>query len=157
MLEARRRQQAMSGIHIATHDELLGHDTALISEHTKPAVKNALERFLAAPPPVAPTRTRASRTTRSSPSGIARKPCGTAIMVDAEATRQTLFALATALAEGLSRNAIAELLGVEAGSLTPVIRQLKETGQIEQLGARPWGEVPAHGDGAGRCRGPSWG
>ena len=30
---------------------------------------------------------------------------------------------------------LAELLGVEAASLTAVIKQLKEGGQIEQLGA----------------------
>lgn len=108
---------------------------ALIAEHSNPAVKNALERFLAAPPPVAPTRTRAPRSTRSSASGTTRKPRGTAAVVDAEASRQTLLALTAAPAEGLSRNAIAELLGVEAGSLTAVIKQLKEGGQIEQLGA----------------------
>jgi hypothetical protein len=107
---------------------------ALISEHTKPAVKNALERFLAAPPPVAPTRTRAPRATRSSASGTTRKPRGSAAVVDAEASRQTLLALTAAPAEGLSRNAIAELLEVEAGSLTAVIKQLKGGGQIEQLG-----------------------
>ena len=107
----------------------------LINEHTKPAVKNALEGFLAAPPPVAPTRTRATRATRSSTSGTTRKPRGSATMVDAEATRQALLALTAAPAEGLSRNAIAELLGVEAASLTAVIKRLKETGQIEQLGA----------------------
>lgn len=55
--------------------------------------------------------------------------------MDEEASRHTLLALTAAPAEGLSRNAKAELLGVEAGSLTPVIKQLKETGQIEQLSA----------------------
>jgi hypothetical protein len=108
---------------------------ALISEHSKPAVKNALERFLAAPPPVAPTRTSAPRATRSSASGTTRKPRGTAAIVDAEASRQTLLALTASPAEGLSRNAIAELLGVEAGSITAIIKQLKDGGQIEQLGA----------------------
>ncbi|NQW38559.1 MAG: hypothetical protein HQ469_05090 [Cyanobacteria bacterium] len=43
--------------------------------------------------------------------------------------------LTAAPAEGLGRNAIAELLGVEAASLTAVIKQLKESGQLEQLGA----------------------
>lgn len=108
---------------------------ALIAEHSNPAVKNALERFLAAPPPVAPTRTRAPRATRSTASGTTRKPRGSTAVVDAEATRQTLLVLTAAPAEGLSRNAIAELLGVEADSLTAVIKQLKATDQIEQLGA----------------------
>lgn len=108
---------------------------AIIAEHSNSAVKNALERFLAAPPPVAPTRTRAPRTTRSTASGTTRKPRGGAAVVDAEATRQTLLALTAAPAEGLSRNAIAELLGVEASSLTAVIKQLKASDQIEQLGA----------------------
>lgn len=108
---------------------------ALISEHSKPAVKNALERFLAAPPPVAITRTRPPRAIRSSASGTTRKPRGTAAIVDAEASRQTLLALTASPAEGLSRNAIAELLGVEAGSITAIIKQLKDGGQIEQLGA----------------------
>jgi len=43
--------------------------------------------------------------------------------------------LTTAPAEGFARNAIADLLDVEAASLTAVIKQLKEGGQIEQLGA----------------------
>ncbi len=108
---------------------------ALIAEHSNPAVKSALERFLAAPPPMAPTRTRAPRAPRSTASGTTRKPRGTIAVVDAEATRQTLLVLTAAPAEGLSRNAIAELLGVEAVSLTAVIKQLKATDQIEQLGA----------------------
>ena len=37
--------------------------------------------------------------------------------------------------DGLGRNAIAELLDVEAAPLTAVIKQLKETVQLEQLGA----------------------
>ena len=37
--------------------------------------------------------------------------------------------------DGLGRNTIAELLDVEAAPLTAVIKQLKESGQIEQLGA----------------------
>ncbi|MEY3929811.1 MAG: hypothetical protein RLZZ516_1521 [Cyanobacteriota bacterium] len=108
---------------------------ALIAQHTKPAVKNALERFLAAPLPVAPTRTRASRSTRSTGSSAPRRPRGTAAVLDAEATRQTLFALAAAPAEGLSKNDIASVLDVEAATLTPVIKQLKASEQIEQLGA----------------------
>jgi hypothetical protein len=108
---------------------------ALIAEHSNPAVKSALERFQAAPPPVAPARTRAPRPTRSTASGATRKPRGSTAVVDAEATRQTLLVLTAAPAEGLSRNAIAELLGVEAASLTAVIKQLKATHQIEQLGA----------------------
>jgi predicted HTH transcriptional regulator len=99
-------------------------------------VKSALERFLAAPPPVAPTRTRTPRATRSTPSGTTRKPRGTAAVVAAEASRQTLLALTAAPAEGFSRNAIAELLEVEANALTAVIKQLKESGQIDQLGER---------------------
>jgi len=105
---------------------------ALITEHTKPSVQSALEQFLAAPPPVAAARTRAARSTST---GTTRRSRGTATPVDAEASRQTLFILNAAPAEGLSRNDIADLLGVEASSLTAVIKQLKETGQIEQLGA----------------------
>jgi hypothetical protein len=108
---------------------------ALIAEHTKPAVQNALERFLAAPPPVAAARTRAPRAAKSSSTGTTRRPRGSAPAVDAEASRQTLLVLTAAPAEGLGRNAIAELLGVEAASLTAVIKQLKEDGQLEQLGA----------------------
>jgi hypothetical protein len=109
---------------------------ALIAEHSKPAVQNALERFLAAPPPVAAARTRAPRAAKSSSTGTTRRPRGAAgTAVDAEASRQTLLVLTAAPAEGLGRNAIADLLDVEAASLTAVIKQLKETGQIEQLGA----------------------
>jgi hypothetical protein len=109
---------------------------ALISEHTKPAVKNALERFLAAPPPVAPTRTRASRSTRASGSSVPRRTRGTAAVVDAEATRQVLLALTAAPSDGLAKAAIADLIGLEANALTAVIKQLKESGQIDQLGER---------------------
>ena len=109
---------------------------ALIAEHSNPAVKNALERFLAAPPPVAPTRTRASRSTRSTGSSAPRRPRGTAAVVDAEATRQVLLALTAAPSDGLAKAAIADLIGVEANALTAVIKQLKESGQIDQLGER---------------------
>ena len=108
---------------------------ALLAEYSKPAVQNALERFLAAPPPVAAARTRAPRATKSSSTSTTRRPRGSAPEVDAETSRQTLLVLTAAPAEGLGRNGIAELLGVEAASLTAVIKQLKEGGQIEQLGA----------------------
>ena len=108
---------------------------ALIAEHSNPAVKSALERFLAAPPPVAPTRTRASRSTRASGSSTPRRARGSAAVVDAEATRQLLHVLTVAPGEGMSKNAIAAALEVEPGSLTAVIKQLKERGHIEQLGA----------------------
>jgi hypothetical protein len=108
---------------------------ALIAEHSKPAVQNALDRFLAAPPPVAAARTCAPRAAKSSSTGTTRRPRGSAPAVDAEASRQTLLVLTAAPAEGLGRNAIADLLDVEAASLTAVIKQLKESGQIEQLGA----------------------
>ena len=108
---------------------------ALLAEYSKPAVQNALERFLAASPPVAAARTRAPRAAKSSSTSSTRRPRGSAPEVDAETSRQTLLVLTAAPAEGLGRNAIAELLGVEAASLTAVIKQLKEGGQIEQLGA----------------------
>jgi hypothetical protein len=108
----------------------------LIAEHSNPAVKSALERFLAAPPPVAPTRTRASRSTRSTGSSAPRRPRGTAAVVDAEATRQVLLALTAAPSDGLAKAAIADLIGVEANALTAVIKQLKDSGQIDQLGER---------------------
>lgn len=108
---------------------------ALLSKYSKPAVQNALERFLAAPPPVASARTRAPRAAKSSSTGTTRRPRGSAPEVDAETSRQTLLVLTAAPAEGLGRNAIAELLAVEAASLAAVIKQLKEGGQIEQLGA----------------------
>ena len=109
---------------------------ALIAEHSNPAVKSALERFLAAPPPVAPTRTRASRSTRSSGSATPRRARGSASVVDAEATRQVLLALTAAPSDGLAKTQIADLIGVEANALTAVIKQLKESGQIDQLGER---------------------
>ena len=109
---------------------------ALISEHSNPAVKSALERFLAAPPPVAPTRTRASRSTRASGSSTPRRARGSAAVVDAEATRQVLLALTAAPSDGLAKTQIADLIGVEANALTAVIKQLKESGQIDQLGER---------------------
>jgi len=109
---------------------------ALISEHSIPAVKSALERFLAAPPPVAPTRTRASRSTRASGSSTPRRARGSAAVVDAEATRQVLLALTAAPSDGLAKTAIADLIGVEAGALIAVIKQLKESGQVDQLGER---------------------
>ena len=108
---------------------------ALLAEYSKPAVQNALERFLAASPPVAAARTRAPRAAKSSSTGATRRPRGSAPEVDAETSRQTLLVLTAAPAEGLGKNAIAELLNVEAASLTAVIKQLKEGGQIEQLGA----------------------
>ena len=49
--------------------------------------------------------------------------------------RQVLFILTAAPVEGLSKNAIAELQGVEPTALTAVIKQLKTAQQIEQLGA----------------------
>jgi hypothetical protein len=109
---------------------------ALISEHINPAVKSALERFLAAPPPVAPTRTRANRSTRASGTSTARRARGSAAVVDAEATRQVLLALTAAPSDGLAKTQIADLIGVEANALTAVIKQLKESGQIDQLGER---------------------
>jgi hypothetical protein len=109
---------------------------ALIAEHSNPAVKSALERFLAAPPPVAPTRTRASRSTRASGSSTPRRARGSAAVVDAEATRQVLLALTAAPSDGLAKTQIADLIGVEANALTAVIKQLKEGGQIDQLGER---------------------
>ncbi len=109
---------------------------ALIAEHSNPAVKNALERFLAAPPPVAPTRTRASRSTRASGSATPRRARGSAAVVDADATRQVLLALTAAPSDGLAKTQIAGLIGVEANALTAVIKQLKESGQIDQLGER---------------------
>jgi hypothetical protein len=108
----------------------------LIAEHSNPAVKSALERFLAAPPPVAPTRTRASRSKRASGSSAPRRPRGSAAVVDAEATRQVLLALTAAPSDGLAKAAIADRIGVEANALTAVIKQLKESGQIDQLGER---------------------
>jgi len=109
---------------------------ALIAEHSNPAVKSALERFLSAPPPVAPTRTRASRSTRASGSSTPRRARGSAAVVDAEATRQVLLALTAAPSDGLAKTQIADLIGVEANALTAVIKQLKESGQIDQLGER---------------------
>jgi hypothetical protein len=108
---------------------------ALLAEYSKPAVQNALERFLAASPPVAAARSRAPRAAKSSSSGTTRRPRGSAPEVDAETSRQTLLVLTAAPADGLGRNAIAELLDVEAASLTAVLKQLKESGQLEQLGA----------------------
>jgi len=107
----------------------------LIAGYSKPAVQNALERFLSASPPVAAARTRAPRAAKSSSTGTTRRPRGSAPEVDAETSRQTLLVLTAAPAEGFGRNAIAELLDVEAASLTAVIKQLKEGGQIQQLGA----------------------
>jgi hypothetical protein len=109
---------------------------ALIAEHSNPAVKSALERLLAAPPPVAPTRPRVSRSTRASGSSAPRRTRGTAAVVDAEASRQVLLALTAAPIDGLAKAAIADLIGVEASALTAVIKQLKESGQIDQLGER---------------------
>ena len=108
---------------------------ALLADYSKPAVQNALERFLASPPPVAAARTRAPRAAKSSSTDGIRRPRGSAPAVDAEASRQTLLVLTAAPAEGLGRNAIADLLDVEAASLTAVIKQLKESELIEQLGA----------------------
>ena len=105
---------------------------ALISEHTNPAVKNALERFLAAPPPVAPAKKRAKHASTGSP----RKSRSSASApADPEIIRQVLFTLTAAPDEGLSKNDIAALQGVDASALTPVIKQLKTALQIEQLGA----------------------
>jgi hypothetical protein len=109
---------------------------ALIAEHSNPAVKSALERFLAAPPPVAPTRTRASRSTRATGTSTPRRARGSTAVVDAEATRQVLLALTAAPPDGLAKTQIADLIGVEANALTAVIKQLKESGQIDQLGER---------------------
>lgn len=108
----------------------------LIAEHSNPAVKSALERFLATPPPVAPTRARASRSTRSSGTSTPRRARGSAAVVDAEATRQVLLALTAAPSDGLAKTQIADLIGLEANALTAVIKQLKESGQIDQLGER---------------------
>ena len=47
-----------------------------------------------------------------------------------------LLALTAAPSDGLAKTQIADLIGVEANALTPVIKQLKESGQIDQLGER---------------------
>ena len=107
---------------------------AMIAEHSKPALRSALERFLAAPPPAAPPRARAPRAARSSSTSSIRRPRGSTTAVDADAARQTMLVLTAAPAEGLSRNDIATALEVEPSSITPVIKHLKESGQIEQLG-----------------------
>lgn len=91
-----------------------------------------------APLRVLPPRNRLGQvlSLRANSSSALRRPRGTAAVVDAEATRQVLLALTAAPSDGLAKAAIADLIGVEANALTAVIKQLKESGQIDQLGER---------------------
>jgi hypothetical protein len=106
---------------------------ALIAENTNPAVKSALERFLAAPPPVAPARTRTPRATRSA--AAPRRTRGSSSL-DPETSRQVLLLLTAAPPDGLSRTTIASGLDLPASTLTAVIGHLRGIGHLEQVGER---------------------
>ena len=128
-LEERLWQETNNGKWLPRH--LFESDIQLlIAEYSKPAVKSALERFLAAPPPVAPAKERAKRSSSSTP----RKSRSIAAPADPELVQQVLLTLTAAPEEGLSKYAIAELQGVEPTAMSAVIKQLKKALQIEQLG-----------------------
>ncbi len=107
----------------------------VVASHTNHARSDALKRFLAAPPPLAATRARAPRATQSA-SGNTSRARRTTQSLDPELIRQVRLVLTAAPPEGLAKAAIAELHSAEEAQLTAVIKQLKESGQIEQLGQK---------------------
>jgi len=107
----------------------------VVAAHTNHARSDALKRFLAAPPPLAATRARAPRAAQSASAGTSRAR-RTSQTLDPELIRQVQLVLTAAPPEGLAKTAIAELLATEDVLLTAVIKQLKESGQIEQLGQK---------------------
>jgi hypothetical protein len=107
----------------------------VVAAHTNHARSDALKRFLAAPPPLAATRARAPRAAQSA-SGNTSRARRTTQTLDHELIRQVRLVLTAAPPEGLAKAAIAELHSAEEAQLTAVIKQLKESGQIEQLGQK---------------------
>jgi len=131
-LEERLWQQTNNGNWLPRHFSE-AEMQALIAANTNPAVKSALERFLAAPPPVAPTRTRTPRATRSA--AAPRSTRGSSSL-NPETTRQVLLLLTAAPPDGLSKTTIANGLDLPASTLTAVIVHLRGIGHLEQVGER---------------------
>ena len=117
----------------ANADEIVANIYEATSNATR---EGSLRLFLDSTPQGSPARGASGpRAARSRSTSAPRRPRASTTAIDAEAALQTMLVLTAAPAEGLGRNAIADLLDVEAASLTAVIKQLKEGGQIEQLGA----------------------
>jgi hypothetical protein len=111
------------------------HLAQVVAAHTNHARSDALKRFLAAPPPLAATRARAPRSAQSASSGtsLARRTPQT---LDPALIRQVRLVLTAAPPEGMAKATIAVLHATEEAELTAAIKQLKESGQIEQLGQK---------------------
>jgi hypothetical protein len=107
----------------------------VVAAHTNHARRNDLQRFLAAPPPVAVSRARTPLFAKSASSGTRRSP-RTTQSLDPELIRQVRLVLTAGPPEGMAKATIAELGATEDAQLTAVIKQLKESGQIEQLGQK---------------------
>jgi hypothetical protein len=107
----------------------------VVAAHTNHARSDALQRFLAAPPPLPTTRARAPRATQSA-SASTSQARRTTKSLDPELIRQVRLVLTAAPPEGMAKATIAELHSAEEAQLTAVIKQLKESGQIEQLGQK---------------------
>jgi hypothetical protein len=109
----------------------------VVAAHTNHARSDALKRFLAAPPPLAATRARARapRAAQSASAGTSRAR-RTSQTLDPELIRQVRLVLTAAPPEGMAKATIAELHATDEAQLTAVIKQLKESGQIEQLGQK---------------------
>ena len=107
----------------------------VVAAHTNHARRNDLQRFLAAPPPVAVSRARTPLFAKSASSGTRRSP-RTTQSLDPELIRQVRLVLTAGPPEGMAKATIAELCATEDAQLTAVIKQLKESGQIEQLGQK---------------------
>ena len=107
----------------------------VVAAHMNHARSDALQRFLASPPPLAATRARAPRAAMSASAGTSRAR-RTPQALDPELIRQVRLVLTAAPPEGMAKATIAELHATEEAQLTAVIKQLKESGQIEQLGQK---------------------
>ncbi len=107
----------------------------VVAAHTNHARSDALQRFLAAPPPLAATRARAPRAAQSASAGTSRAR-RTTQSLDPELIRQVRLVLTAAPPEGMAKASIAELHATEDAQLTAAIKQLKVSGQIEQLGQK---------------------
>lgn len=119
--------------------ELIHHSeeqlAQVVAAHTNHARRDALKRFLSAPPPLAASRGRAPRVAKSASPGT-RRAVRTTQSLDPELIRQVRLVLTAAPPEGMAKATIAELHATEDGLLNAVIKQLKENGQIEQLGQK---------------------
>jgi len=107
----------------------------MVAAHTNHSRSYALQRLLAAPPPLAATRDHAPRAPQSASAGTSRAR-RTTQSLDPELIHQVRLVLTAAPPEGMAKATIAELHPTEDALHTAVVKQLKESGQIQQLGQK---------------------